>query len=160
MVTKKKVTTTKRRNKKKQTLAEFKAWMEGVEELQPDDWCPNAEQWKTIREKIKGIVEEKVIGDTSKNSSQNTNTASTPVFQPQPMPIQQPMVNGFVPPPQTPGGVPSNAPIVAPTAGQTPSNAPSTPGAVNPMLVPGTAEKPTKTPDIVEDGPYHSSFAG
>jgi len=47
--------------KKKQTLKEFKAWLEGVEELQDDDWSPKYEQWVLIRDKINGIIEEKPI---------------------------------------------------------------------------------------------------
>jgi len=40
---------------KRITLVEFRAWLEGVEELQPDNWAPNAEQWKLIRAKIDSI---------------------------------------------------------------------------------------------------------
>lgn len=42
---------------KKYTLAEFKAWLEGVEEIQENDWYPNLSQWKMIRERIGAIVE-------------------------------------------------------------------------------------------------------
>ena len=34
------------------TIAQFKAWLEGVEEMQESDWIPNDVQWKKIREKI------------------------------------------------------------------------------------------------------------
>lgn len=43
---------------KEVTLVEFKAWLEGVEELQPKNWCPDATQWKLIRNKIKNIIVE------------------------------------------------------------------------------------------------------
>jgi len=46
-----------RKRNKKISLLEFRAWLEGVEELQPSDWSPSAEQWKLIREKIKLIKE-------------------------------------------------------------------------------------------------------
>lgn len=39
------------------TLAEFKAWLQGVEDMQPANWSPNTEQWKRIREKIDHIDE-------------------------------------------------------------------------------------------------------
>lgn len=39
------------------TLREFKAWLQGVEELQPKDWHPDGAQWKLIRKKINNIVE-------------------------------------------------------------------------------------------------------
>lgn len=44
----------KKRNKK-QTLEEFKAWLEGVEEISGSDWTPSKEQWKMIRERINNI---------------------------------------------------------------------------------------------------------
>lgn len=34
------------------TLDKFKAWLEGVEEMQDDNWFPTAVQWNKIREKI------------------------------------------------------------------------------------------------------------
>ncbi len=49
--------------KKKQTLAEFRAWLSGVEELQPDDWAPNATQWRLIRDKINNVIEPKAAMD-------------------------------------------------------------------------------------------------
>ena len=48
---------TKRKTIKKYTLAEFKAWLEGIEEIQPDDWCPDVTQWQMIRDKIGSIIE-------------------------------------------------------------------------------------------------------
>lgn len=39
------------------TLIQFQAWLEGVEEMHPEDWCPTADQWKLIRNKIKTIIE-------------------------------------------------------------------------------------------------------
>ncbi|MGZ8924290.1 MAG: hypothetical protein ACXW2E_00270 [Nitrososphaeraceae archaeon] len=37
---------------KKLTITEFRFWLEGVEEMQSDEWNPNPQQWKRIREKI------------------------------------------------------------------------------------------------------------
>lgn len=34
------------------TLNQFKSWLEGVEEMQGEDWTPSPEQWKKIRNKI------------------------------------------------------------------------------------------------------------
>ena len=89
MVTKKttKVTATRRRRQKKpqksQTLAEFRAWLEGVEELQDENWSPNKSQWDLIREKINNIV---IIN------------------QPAPMPMQPNI--GIAPPPHIPSSIP------------------------------------------------------
>lgn len=44
--------------KKERTLAEFRAWLEGVEELQGSNWHPDAEQWRLIRAAIDSIVDD------------------------------------------------------------------------------------------------------
>ena len=54
----------KRKTAKKQTLAEFRAWLEGVEEISGANWVPDKDQWKLIRDRIDKITEpepEKVI---------------------------------------------------------------------------------------------------
>lgn len=45
---------------KKITLDKFRAWLEGVEEMQADDWTPSPEQWQRIRSKIDDILEQAV----------------------------------------------------------------------------------------------------
>lgn len=40
------------------TIAQFEAWLEGVEEMQPDDWTPSEAQWKRIRAKIAKLCED------------------------------------------------------------------------------------------------------
>jgi hypothetical protein len=90
MVTKKttKVTATRKRRQKKpqksQTLAEFRAWLDGVEELQDENWSPNKSQWDLIREKIDNIVINQVVPIQS----------NTP----------------FVSPPQIPSSIPGGIP--------------------------------------------------
>lgn len=37
---------------KSMTITEFKFWLKGLVEFQPDSWAPSKEQWKTIEEKI------------------------------------------------------------------------------------------------------------
>lgn len=39
------------------TIKEFKMWLEGVEEMQPEGWTPDERQWKRIREKLETIIE-------------------------------------------------------------------------------------------------------
>jgi len=41
-----------KKRSKKTTLENFRSWLEGVEEMQGDDWVPTSEQWKKIRNKI------------------------------------------------------------------------------------------------------------
>lgn len=137
----------KKRNKKI-TLNEFKAWLEGVEELQPEDWSPNAEQWKLIRDKINSIKEEVVKQQPKQVDQQNI----TPQPQPQPQPAQRsaqaPSSMPLPPPPPTSGGVPSDAQIdMSPEASK--------------MFKPGGAGEGTartKTPDINSEGYSTSTF--
>lgn len=39
------------------SLALFKAWLAGIEEMQGEDWYPNAEQWRRIKEKLMSVEE-------------------------------------------------------------------------------------------------------
>jgi len=39
------------------TVKEFKMWLEGVIEMQDEDWIPDARQWKKILDKIYEISE-------------------------------------------------------------------------------------------------------
>lgn len=43
--------------KKKLSLSEFRAWLSGVEEMQPAGWSPDGNQWKIIRSKIEEVME-------------------------------------------------------------------------------------------------------
>lgn len=52
----------KNQSNKKTSVREFKAWLSGVEEMQPLDWVPDASQWKVIRAKIDTITEEQQSG--------------------------------------------------------------------------------------------------
>lgn len=42
---------------KTQTLGEFRAWLSGVEEMQPENWAPDLTQWRRIRERIENVIE-------------------------------------------------------------------------------------------------------
>lgn len=37
------------------TISEFKAWLEGITDLQGDDWSPNPQQWVKIKTKLLSI---------------------------------------------------------------------------------------------------------
>jgi len=57
----------KKRKAKKVSLNEFRAWLEGIEEMQEDGWTPSAEQWNTIRDRVNHIVPdvtEKIVEKT------------------------------------------------------------------------------------------------
>jgi len=116
--------------RKRVTLNEFKAWLDGVEELQPDDWTPTAQQWVLIRAKIDNIVEQK---------STTVITNAPTVQQP-----TQHQIQGFVPPPDVGGIPPGQVVDMTPEA--------------KALLTPGANNKQT-TPNIdTADGNYSSSF--
>lgn len=121
--------TTKTKKSKAISLAEFRAWLSGVEELQPADWAPNAEQWKLIRSKLNQIVD----------SSPSFQTESRPVAQQPPygVPGQPRAVRLPSLPPPVPGGVPE--------------------GPV--QIMPMTPDGRIKTPDLdTSKGGYGSNF--
>ena len=41
---------------KTMTIMEFRYWLEGVEEMQPEGWSPDKRQWDRIREKIDSVT--------------------------------------------------------------------------------------------------------
>ncbi len=88
----------KTKRKPKQTLAEFRAWLSGVEELQTDDWFPTMEQWSLIRGRIDKIIEPEPIVEHLLPSG----SVSTQPFIPH---ADAPAI-GIPPPPPASGGVP------------------------------------------------------
>jgi hypothetical protein len=131
-------------DKNKISLEEFRAWLQGVEEMQEDDWAPNMTQWKKIREKIDEI------------SSTQPQFATLPVHQPmtqgiirhQPQPgvLMQDNEGGVIP-----------GPSVLDTAVQT---APAEKIELNPDAPIARGQEQVKTPNIdTTDGEYKSAFA-
>jgi len=133
-----------RKRVKKQTLAEFRAWLNGVEELQPEDWAPTADQWKLIRNKIDGIAEPKVVVSP-------VATAPVPAnhVPPQGNPYQQMTQAHIPPPPPAAGGVPAGT-MTAPTPEAT---------AVLPTQAPVDLTKANVGNMDTSDGNYDSGFA-
>ena len=133
---------------KKYTLPEFKAWLEGIEEIQPDDWCPDLDQWKMIREKIAAIVEQ----------------APRPVAPPRPAARPMNMPNN----PPSALSPPPTAELVQPTpaGGMTPAAQAALAGKLPKGNIggklPGELSIDTagsKTPNIdTRDGNYESNF--
>jgi len=94
-----------RKRKIKQSLKEFRAWLQGVEELQSDEWCPNFDQWKLIRDKIDGIIEEKVVVEKTAVPAPAPAYNNAPPVYNVPAPALPP---GFQPPPPVGGFVPTD----------------------------------------------------
>ena len=144
-----------RKRTKKQTLSEFRAWLSGVEELQPADWAPDATQWKLIREKIDNIAEPKADVDTdalAKAIEGISNNQRPPV--PQPWAAQgNPMAAGIPPAPPAPAGVPAGPVEAASGMGQA-----QQPPVTLPPAQPIDIVEAAKPKDTAEDGKYESSF--
>lgn len=148
----------KKKMVKKYTLAEFKAWLEGIEEIQPNDWHPDLTQWRMIRDKIGAIQEP---------------TKQSPVVTPAPT---------FSPPPRLPNNVsyevPNGVPVIPqhppqsslgltapaePNIEMTPAAKAALAGKLPPeMATSSMGETPKvkiKTPNIdTRDGNYASNF--
>jgi hypothetical protein len=143
-----------------QTLSEFKAWLAGVEELQPEDWAPNKEQWALIRNKINNIAEEAVVDIDTIIETINKNMASHsgvvhnhPQHGMQPQVPQMPALPLGVPPaPPAPAGVPEGPIELSSNVDGPAPAAPSTVGGQNPIDISEVA-KPVDT-----GGKYTSGF--
>lgn len=133
-----------KKNKKQVTLAEFKAWLEGVEELQAKNWCPSPEQWKLIRNKIRLIEDgpSSVDNRTPQQSSLSAEIRNTnPAYR-----MTAPSSPGFVPD----GEIVESSSLPSPQSSVIPPT--------NPLLHPDSSGK-LKTPDIdTSDGSYTSSL--
>jgi len=118
------------KKEKKITLEQFRAWLEGVEEMQEDAWAPDVRQWAKIRRRIDNI-------EGTTNVAQPQQVLNAPQYH---QPVAQ--VSAFDPivPPDRPAPVvdmSQNAPI---------ANDPS-------------GKRAVKTPDIdTTAGDYNSAF--
>lgn len=130
------------------TLAEFKAWLEGVEELQPADWSPDSNQWELIRNKMFSIVE----SDSDVNFM---HVPQQPMQRPMP---QQPVAPQAEPMPMVIPGPPvqsTSLPTVEPTM------TPAARAAMQGRPIPGTPgpDGKIRTPNIdTSNGKYSTSF--
>lgn len=52
---------TKARQKKgsveSMTMTQFRAWLQGITDMQPANWHPNLEQWNTIKQRLESVVD-------------------------------------------------------------------------------------------------------
>jgi len=138
----------KGKRRSKLTLAEFKAWLEGVEELQPENWAPNHDQWELIRSRINGIIEP--VPEIVKEVVQ---PPTNPLLSRPDAPVQPPVNPAFAAPP-APSSIPEG-PVV-----KTHDGTAYVPSAVEaPPQMPTTDGGRSKTPNIdTTDGSYESSF--
>lgn len=124
----------------KQTVGQFKAWIEGVEEMQKGDWHPSKDQWKKIRTKISELVDQPTVATVTRR----VGHPATPATVTMPA-AAHPLDNVQI----VDTGVDESAPI------------PATPAALT-METTGANGKPvikSKTPNIdTSDKDYSSPF--
>lgn len=100
----------KTKNNESMTVPEFRQWLSGVEDMQPDGWVPNAEQWKKIRAKIASLSEDSIVEETVYQQPPAFISATPQIPQYQ----QYPQVQQHPRPPQTSLGdelfIPSKTP--------------------------------------------------
>lgn len=122
--------------KKSQTLAEFKAWLQGITEIQPTNWAPDAAQWRMIKDRIDNIAEQEGMISPPAQS-----IPSGPIYR----------NPGVVSGPPIPSSLGSPDFVAEEQAPRKRRQAPP--------VVPGPEQK-IKTPDIdTSGGGYDSSFA-
>lgn len=135
-----------KRNTKKTSFKEFQAWLEGVKDMQGDDWTPSAEQWKRIQDKIAAVEVKLDFAD---------EPAPRPALAmptgPQP---RAPQTTIHFPP--APGSIPDDIEIVPSSVSENtpiPTAPINAPVAVDPKV-------PVKTPDVdSSNGNYKSAFS-
>lgn len=140
------------RKKKTITIQEFKAWLEGVEEMQGSTWAPDAQQWKRIRQKINQIEALPTEATTLPAGAPSTFNSQRNI----PISSSAPVNDENIVIPAIPssferagvkGGAPAPKTII-------PTSAPGLKRTVNPQ-----GQEKVKTPDIdTSGGDYTSSF--
>lgn len=39
------------------TMTQFRAWLQGITDMQPANWHPNLEQWNTIKQRLDSVID-------------------------------------------------------------------------------------------------------
>jgi len=74
----------KKSTNQKISLDQFRSWLQGVEDMQADEWTPNSDQWKVIREKI-----DLILSTADEQQPMQPQYAPPPIYN-QPNPYLQP----------------------------------------------------------------------
>lgn len=81
------------------TLDQFRSWLQGVEDMQTDDWAPNADQWKVIREKIDLIILKDELVSSAAQAPVYGNVYQPPIpsyMPPLPPVVRQPLETAVI----------------------------------------------------------------
>lgn len=135
------------------TLSEFKAWLEGIEELQPEGWHPDADQWELVRNKMLSIIEPDYDGYYEAPAPQQ-NFNSQPAER-----YQQPAVQEM--PQIIPGPPPMSSALPTDVQPAQISMTPAARAAMSGKPLPGTPgpDGKVRTPNIdTSNGHYTTSF--
>lgn len=166
-------------NTNKITIAEFKAWLEGITDLQGEDWTPNQDQWRKIKTKLFSLEGfdaplEQHIARVIERAMPRVRMPMVPPpdynwQQAQQVQPQQPQVGTVPPGSPAPLDLANVPPLHAVPGGSTLTNANS---GTPPLTLPPGAKignvtdktnavkiEPAKTPDIdTSSGSYKSTF--
>lgn len=138
----------------KMTVSEFKSWLRGICDILGEDWVPNAQQWKRIREKIDCLQECSSVVYTQK--PMQTQTVTVVNDQPQGQQLHQAQA---APTPVRPAGPSSLNSPPSPPQSRVVSSPGGVPVLVGPMATNNTLNNPVKTPSIdTTNGRYDSPF--
>lgn len=123
---------------KKITIAEFRCWLEGVEEMQDEAWVPSPTQWKRIRDKLNTIDD-------------------TPPPAPAPVAVQHTLPTVWRSPEvEAPIQIAPSAMVGLPVPRAPAQHTPLT----GPFANPDVPQMPVRTPTIdTSNGNYQSTFA-
>ncbi len=147
----------KKKIRKKYTLKEFQAWLSGIEEIQPDNWHPDLDQWKLIRERMDNIiadVRERVVEVEVVREVPVRGPAATPPPPMPPVPLGPPAPPPLVPPVVVPENSMTPAAAAA-LKGELPVDGTTPPGGPVHRLPTDPATLDPNTPGT----PYATSFA-
>ena len=143
------------------SIKEFKMWLEGVEEMQEENWTPDARQWKRIREKIEQIEEVTASAPMWAPPGHRPRGTADESSLPPGMELVFPPMNGA--PPSTTGGTTQPVPSALNVGPAQPTGQPvrraSTASGMPVTLSTGDSKTPVKTPDVdTSKGNYDSQF--
>lgn len=74
----------KKKKNNDMSIAEFKSWIAGIEDMNEDDWVPNAAQWAKIRAKISLLAEQEMDTMEYPQPVQQFAYQPPPIYQPPP----------------------------------------------------------------------------
>lgn len=140
--------------KEKLSMLAFRSWLEGVEEMQGDDWTPSPEQWKKIRAKIDLLDSNDTAIRNAVRSALNEINRSAPMAMPQTPYYPAPATTYPGPPPV----IPHSSILDDNVGGKFATTMPPMPASRSPEGVVTLGNPSIKTPNIDTTHGYNTPF--